>query len=131
MNVQLILMLIAAFLLGAFIQKRYGNEEKKTMEKFEANSNTCKYLYWKDCGHCKTFNPEWAKFESSYKGQLKLAKLEKDESDEHGTCMEQMKKYEAQGFPSVFIIDGDGNKIAEHNGERTKEGLTEFCNQHS
>ena len=37
------------------------------------------------------------------------------------------KKLGVAGFPTVMLLDGGGNKIADYNGERTIEGLKTFC----
>jgi len=109
-----------------------SKEPRKKIAEFAqlAKGDTLKYFHWKNCGHCTSFNPEWAKFKSEYTGHIKLKKLEKDDKDESGTCVEQMKKMGASAFPTIVMLDAAGNKITDFTGERTKQNLLEFCRKH-
>ena len=71
------------------------------------------------CGHCKKFTPVWNKFSSNYNGELKLKKLERKEAGD------LLQKYEIKGFPTVLLIDEQGNK-KEFQGDRSIEGLQNF-----
>ena len=74
-------------------------------------------------------NNRWSKknqaklFDSYYKGGLKLQKYEREEAGE-----DMLKKYEVQGFPTILLIDGQGNK-KEFQGDRTVSGLESFASQ--
>ena len=39
-----------------------------------------------------------------------------------------LKKYQIQGFPTILLLDGQGNK-KEFQGDRTVQGLESFINQ--
>lgn len=96
----------------------------KNLEGFDGDgeNKTLLYLYWKDCGHCKQFNPVWDEFASSNQSQIKTAKFEKDS----GEGSASVKKYNVSGFPYVILVDKDGKKIKEYDGERTVESLQQF-----
>ena len=74
------------------------------------------------CGHCKKFTPVWDEFSDNYNGELKLKKLERNEAGD------LLQKYEIKGFPTVLLIDEQGNK-KEFQGDRTIQGLKKFIAQ--
>lgn len=77
------------------------------------------YYYMDGCGHCEKFSPEWDKFTKSYKGPVKLKKINmKDAEDD-------LKKYEVDGFPTVVVIDDQG-KSKHYDGDRTKSALMDY-----
>ena len=39
--------------------------------------DSCTYFYMEECGHCKRFSPEWDNFVSTYKGPVKMNKIER------------------------------------------------------
>ena len=41
------------------------------------------------------------------------------------------EKYSVQGFPTILLLDNNGNKLKEYDGARTADALTEFVRQHS
>jgi thiol-disulfide isomerase/thioredoxin len=75
------------------------------------------------CGHCKKFMPVWDEFAGNYNGDLKIKKLERQEAGD-----DMLKKYQIQGFPTILLLDGQGNK-KEFQGDRTVQGLESFINQ--
>ena len=72
------------------------------------------------CGHCKKMMPEWDKFSSSYKGGLKVRKVER------GEAPDDIKKYGIQGFPTLVLVDG-GEKVKAYQGARTADAFAKFC----
>jgi thiol-disulfide isomerase/thioredoxin len=93
---------------GAFNLEGFGNAKEMC------------YFYMDGCGHCKKFNPTWDQFVSSYNGNLKLRKVERSNAES------EIKKYEINGFPSILLLDGNGNK-KEFTGERTVQNLEAFA----
>lgn len=73
------------------------------------------------CGHCKRFSPEWETFASNYNGPLKLRKVEAKEMSS------REKELGIQGFPTVMVIDSNGRKEADYDGERTAAALNAFA----
>ena len=92
-----------------------------TPKPYEAFSNPKEliYFYMNGCGHCKTFSPVWDEFVNNYTGTLKLNKYETKEAGG------LIQKYGIQGFPTVILIDEQGNK-KEFEGDRTVQGLEAF-----
>ena len=114
---------IAGILVIAIIIKLVMYCLTKNVETM-SNPKELIYFYWDKCGHCKTFTPEWDSFVDSYDGPLECSKLEQEEANSAG----DLKKYEIRGFPSVLLLDSNGEKIGEFNGERTVDGLNDYVN---
>jgi len=83
------------------------------------NPSSCTYYYMTNCGHCKRFTPEWDKFVASYNGPVKMRKVEMNEAGS------DLEKYNIKGFPTVLLIDEQG-ETKEYNGPRTSDGLNNF-----
>jgi thioredoxin domain-containing protein 5 len=72
-----------------------------------------------NCGHCKTFTPEWDKFVQNYTGNIKFKKVEMNQAGK------DIKKYNIKGFPTVLIMD-DSGETKEYDGPRTSDGLKKY-----
>lgn len=96
----------------------FWNTNKKTIEKFE-NVKTVTYYYMDGCKYCDLFSPEWDKFVDNYDGEIKFSK--KNMKD----AREDLKKYNIDGFPTVIIIDEQGNN-SKYEGGRTAKELAEY-----
>ena len=88
------------------------------------NPSSCTYYYMTNCGHCKTFTPEWDKFVKTYTGPVTLKKVEASEA------ADDLKKYNIQGFPTVLFLDDAGNSKT-YEGPRTSEGLNKFISENT
>jgi len=88
------------------------------------NPASCTYYYMNNCGHCKTFTPEWDKFVKTYTGPVTLKKVEASEAGD------DLKKYNIQGFPTVLFLDDAGNSKT-YEGPRTSEGLNNFISENT
>ncbi|CAD5117893.1 DgyrCDS6637 [Dimorphilus gyrociliatus] len=76
------------------------------------------YAPW--CGHCKRLEPIYHQvYLDLEKSHIKVAKLD---ATRHTTVS---AKYEVQGFPTILFIQGD--RVFKHQGDRTKEAITEFA----
>ena len=64
------------------------------MESF-GNPTSCTYYYMTNCGHCKTFTPEWDKFVQNYTGNIEFKKVEMNQAGN------DIEKYNIKGFPIV------------------------------
>ena len=109
---------IAGILVIAIIVKLVMYCLTKNVESM-SNPKELIYFYWDKCGHCKDFTPIWDEFASKYKGPLKLKKLETKEAGE------LTKKFNIQGYPTVILVDEQGQH-KEFDGERTVKGLEIF-----
>ena len=88
------------------------------MENF-GNPTSCTYYYMTNCGHCKTFTPQWDAFVKAYNGPVKLKKVEMNDAGN------DLKKYNINGFPTVLIIDENG-ETQTYDGPRTESGLMAY-----
>jgi len=88
------------------------------MERF-GNPTSCTYYYMTNCGHCKTFTPEWDKFVQNYTGNIKFKKVEMNQAGK------DIEKYNIKGFPTVLIMDDNG-ETKEYDGPRTSDGLKKY-----
>lgn len=80
------------------------------------------YFHMEGCGHCKNFNPEWAKFVQGT--DMPNQKINASSGDP------LIDKLGVSGYPTVVIIEG-GNKVETFEGERTSESLLAFVKKHS
>ena len=116
--VTVLIIIVVRYLLHLVI---YSNYLSSYLENF-GNPKELVYFHMNGCGHCKKFTPTWNSFSQGYNGDIKLKKLERSEAGD------LLQKYEIKGFPTVLLIDEQGNK-KEFQGERTVEGLKNFINQ--
>ena len=75
--VAIVMVSIIRYLLHLII---YSNFLSGYLENF-GNPASLVYFHMDGCGYCKKFNPTWDKFASSYKGDLKVKKLERNEDN--------------------------------------------------
>ena len=87
------------------------------MENF-GNPTSCTYYYMTNCGHCKTFTPEWDKFVQNYTGKIVFKKVEMNQAGK------DIEKYNIKGFPTVLIMDEAG-ETKEYDGPRTSDALSQ------
>ena len=116
--VAILIIIIVRYLLHLII---YSNYLSSYLENF-GNPKELVYFHMNGCGHCKRFTPVWNNFSQKYNGELKLKKLESKEAGD------LLQKYEVKGFPTVLLIDEQGNK-KEFKGDRSIQGLESFVNQ--
>ena len=113
--------LVIVFIVFALLQALLTG--KRIIEGLENNGNTLTYFYMNGCPHCVKFAPEWDKFVNSNTTGVKTKKVEAQEmSPTH-------QKLGVNGFPTIMLLDGNGQKVADYNGARTSTGLTDFCNK--
>ena len=98
-------------------QESFDNEVH-TIQPNEQKSLVLFYAPW--CPHCKSMLPEWAKLKSNNKTDIAIKKVNSDDNPE--LC----KQYKIEGFPTVLLIDSNGQVIAIYEGARTAESLAEF-----
>ena len=113
--IAIVIMLVIRYLLHLVI---YSNYLSSYLENF-GNPKELVYFHMNGCGHCKNFTPIWDQFSSSYSGNLKLRKVERENASS------ELEKYEVKGFPTILLLDGSGGK-KEFQGDRTIQGLESF-----
>ncbi len=90
-----------------------------------SGSNELVLYHMNGCPHCVKMMPEWAKFEKNNDTSIKTRKTERGEKPD------EVKKHGIKGFPSVLLLDGNGDKVKSYEGPRTADGLLSFCKQNS
>ena len=117
--ISILIIVVVRYLLHLIIYSTYLSSY---LEHF-GNPQELVYFHMNGCGHCKKFMPVWDEFAGNYNGDLKIKKLERQEAGD-----DMLKKYQIQGFPTILLLDGQGNK-KEFQGDRTVQGLESFINQ--
>ena len=118
----LIIILLLLIVLLFIIIIIYLVKIAKTREYFESSKDkTFVYCYMDGCPHCESTHPEWENLEQSWdNNNIELRKVENKEDPE------LMRKHDVKGFPTFLMLDKNGNKIDEYNGERNIEGFNNF-----
>jgi len=116
--IAIVIMLVIRYLLHLVI---YSNYLSSYLENF-GNPKELVYFHMNGCGHCKRFTPIWDQFSEKYNGEIKLKKLERNEAGD------MLDKYAIQGFPTILLLDEQGNKKV-FEGDRSISGLESFINQ--
>ena len=97
---------------------------KKSREGFEGQKELL-LLHMEGCGHCVRLMPEWEAFTQENDTGIQTRAVERKEDPA------LVKKHGVQGFPTILLLDGNGEKVKTYNGPRTKDGLLRFCNANS
>jgi thiol-disulfide isomerase/thioredoxin len=85
----------------------------------QAGPPTLVLLRWDDCGHCKSFMPEWEKIKKAFAGKIQFEEHEQNKEPE------VMKKYNnTTNFPTLYWKVG--NKIEKYEGDRTLDAISKF-----
>jgi thiol-disulfide isomerase/thioredoxin len=115
------LILLFVFGLVIFFLSEYRNASytPHNSEGFKLTPAKVHYYYMDGCGHCKDFSPVWDEFTQSYKGNVQFQKINMKDAEE------DLKKYKVEGFPTVVVIDSNG-EFEHYNGERTVAGLQSY-----
>ena len=82
-------------------------------------------LHMEGCPHCVKLMPEWDKFTEMNDTSIATKSVEKDED------RSLVKRYGVEGFPTILLVDANGDKIKTYNGPRTSQGLLDFCHKNN
>ncbi len=82
-------------------------------------------LHMEGCPHCVKLMPEWDNFTKMNDTSITTKSIEKDED------RSLVKRYGVEGFPTILLLDSNGNKLKTYDGPRTSQGLLNFCQQNS
>ena len=110
----LLIGIIAHMLLTPYIKKE-GFKGRKALL----------LLHMVGCPHCVKLMPEWDKFKEINDTSITTKAVEKDED------RSLVKRYGVEGFPTILLLDSNGDKLKTYNGPRTSKGLLDFCHQNS
>lgn len=118
--VYILIFIVFRFALDAIMKSLSGLKiMKEGMDNLDGKKKFVLF-HWKKCGHCKKMMPEWERFESMYKGDIGIGRVEKDEAPQF---VEQMG---VKGFPTILLLDENDKKIEDYSGERTAESFANF-----
>ena len=110
------------FLIGITVNMLLTTVSK--LEGFEGRK-TLLLLHMEKCPHCVELMPEWNKFTKMNDTSIQTKSVEMNEDKS------LVKKYDVEGFPTILLLNSNGDKIKTYEGPRTAEGLLEFCRQNS
>jgi len=107
------ILFIVALLIIFYYFNKYVLTNMNT-ENFEGNRKVV-YYYMNGCGHCNSFSPIWDEFTQT--SPIPTSKIESANIEEA-----TMTRYGITGFPTILLLDGNGNKLQELQ-DRTLAGL--------
>lgn len=84
-------------------------------------------LHMEGCPHCVKLMPHWESASKENKSGISMRVVERQEADGPELC----KKHNVTGFPTILLLDGNGEKLKSYSGPRTKGGLSNFMTQNA
>lgn len=117
-----LVILVVIYLVYKLVEKLMC---KNKVEGLEGGKKTLVLFHMNGCGHCVKMMPEWDAFEKENDSGILTKKLERSEAGD------LLKKHNVKGFPTILLLDTNGNKVSDYNGERSKAGLIHFCNENN
>jgi thiol-disulfide isomerase/thioredoxin len=111
LGIVLLSLMFSCVLYGCSLYKKEGMSNGKEFVLVHMNG----------CGHCKTLMPEWDAANAENNTGVTMRKVEMNEDDGPELC----KKHNIKGFPTMMVLD-NGNKVADYDGERNKNGILSF-----
>ncbi len=121
-NQLLVGLVVLGLLLVVADSYGYKMVENMTGSQDCSGKKTVKYFHMDGCPHCNDFEPTWSEFQNSDTGDVCKQKVER------GQMSESDQSLGVQGFPTVVLLDENGNKAGELQ-DRTLEGLQNLANQ--
>ena len=92
------------------------------VEGFSSSMSPTLYMFgWAQCGHCKTAKPEFDKLKETIGDRVHCQYIEGPENPD------MTQEYGVEGYPTFWFVNGP--KKVKYEGERTAEGLREFCDE--
>ena len=112
----IVVVVVALFLLIKFFINKQNNDNDEGFE----GQKTLLLNHMTGCGHCEKLMPDWNKCEKQNKSNIKMKKVEVNEDPSYA------KKYDVQGFPTILLLDSNGEKLDTYDGPRTLDGLLSY-----
>jgi len=110
------------FLIGITVNMLLTTVSK--IEGFEGRKSML-LLHMEGCPHCVELMPEWNKFTKMNDTSIETKSVEMNED------RSLVKKYDVDGFPTILLLNSTGDKIKTYDGERSSQGLLDFCRENS
>lgn len=110
----------ALFFIGAlfiFLWAKY-----RRVEGFTDNAYSFDMYYAEWCPHCHTALPEFMKLGSTQTIAGKKVMCSAIEAEKNP----EKVRGKVEGFPTIQLYDPEGNLVATHSGERTKDSFVSF-----
>ena len=82
-------------------------------------------LHMEGCPHCVKLLPEWDNFTKMNDTNITTKSVERNDDQA------LVKRYGAKGFPTILLLDENGDKLKTYDGPRTVQGLLDFCHQNN
>jgi thiol-disulfide isomerase/thioredoxin len=94
---------------------------------------TLVFVYADWCGHCKTFAPYYDKAANNKGRSIQAVKVNESvlgEVNSHlKSVMPQADEIQADGYPSLILVDSNGKKVSEIEPVREESVMTEVMNK--
>jgi len=110
----LLVVLLLALAAAPFLV-RWANPHR---EGNTGNSHEVVFYHMNGCGHCKNMMPEWDKFVNE-NSDISTRKVEASEGTE-------AKDKGISSYPTILLLDGHGQKVADFNDDRNAAALKKF-----
>ena len=133
LNLTIVILVLILVVLGLYwLYKTYFGENfnDHAMEK-SSDEYTLVLFYAPWCPHCTTYKPEFELLGESLKlGNIKVNILTINMEDQAELNSDFKSRFiqgvgNIEGYPTVALFK-NGKKLTEYNGERNKEGLSNF-----
>ena len=82
-------------------------------------------LHMEGCPHCVNLLPEWDNFTNMNDTNITTKSVERNDDQA------LVKRYGVKGFPTILLLDENGNKLKTYDGSRTAQGLLDFCHENN
>ena len=82
-------------------------------------------LHMEGCPHCVKLLPEWDNFTKMNDTSIVTKSVERNDDQA------LVKRYGVKGFPTILLLDENGDKLKTYNGPRTAQGLLDFCHENN
>jgi thioredoxin-related protein len=82
-------------------------------------------LHMEGCPHCVKLLPEWDNFTNMNDTNITTKSVERNDDQA------LVKRYGVKGFPTILLLDENGDKLKTYDGPRTAQGLLDFCHQNN
>ena len=82
-------------------------------------------LHMEGCPHCVRLLPEWDNFTKMNDTNITTKSVERNDDQA------LVKRYGVKGFPTILLLDENGDKLKTYDGPRTVQGLLDFCHQNN